>query len=129
MEVEQELYLGILIDGSVGGPVVIASRAGGMEIEEIATESPELILRVAIDPVVGFQPFQSRYLSRAMGLNADAAKALTPQLTALYRLFMERGLLHGGGQPAGGDERTADYGPGRQGHYRRQRPLPPAADG
>ena len=90
MEVEQELYLGILIDGSVGGPVVIASRAGGMEIEEIATESPELILRVAIDPVVGFQPFQSRYLSRAMGLNADAAKALTPQLTALYRLFMER---------------------------------------
>ena len=60
MEVEQELYLGILIDGSVGGPVVIASRAGGMEIEEIATKSPELILRVAIDPVVGFQPFQSR---------------------------------------------------------------------
>ena len=90
MEVEQELYLGILIDGSVGGPVVIASRAGGMEIEEIATESPELILRVAIDPVVGFQPFQSRYLSRVMGLSADAAKALTPQLTALYRLFMER---------------------------------------
>ncbi|MCZ6788425.1 MAG: ADP-forming succinate--CoA ligase subunit beta [Chloroflexi bacterium] len=90
MEVEQELYLGILIDGSAGSPVVIASRAGGMEIEEIATESPELILRVAIDPVVGFQPFQSRYLSRAMGLNADAAKALTPQLTALYRLFMDR---------------------------------------
>ena len=90
MEVEQELYLGILIDGSVGGPVVIASRAGGMEIEEIATESPEIILRVAIDPVVGFQPFQSRYLSHAMGLSADAAKALTPQLTALYRLFMER---------------------------------------
>ena len=90
MEVEQELYLGILIDGSAGSPVVIASRAGGMEIEEIATESPELILRVAIDPVVGFQPFQSRYLSRAMGLSADAAKALTPQLTALYRLFMER---------------------------------------
>ena len=90
MEVEQELYIGILIDGSAGSPVVIASRAGGMEIEEIATESPELILRVAIDPVVGFQPFQSRYLSRAMGLSADAAKALTPQLTALYRLFMER---------------------------------------
>ncbi|MCZ6614907.1 MAG: ADP-forming succinate--CoA ligase subunit beta [Chloroflexi bacterium] len=90
VEVEQELYLGILIDGSAGSPVVIASRAGGMEIEEIATESPELILRVAIDPVVGFQPFQSRYLSRAMGLSADAAKALTPQLTALYRLFMER---------------------------------------
>ena len=90
MEVERELYFAILINGSVGGPVVIASRAGGMEIEEIATESPELILRVPIDPVVGFQPFQSRYLSRAMGLSADAAKALTPQLTALYRLFMER---------------------------------------
>ena len=90
MEVGRELYFAILIDGSVGGPVVIASRAGGMEIEEIATESPELILRVPIDPVVGFQPFQSRYLSRAMGLSADAAKALTPQLTALYRLFMER---------------------------------------
>lgn len=90
MDVERELYLGILIDGSVGAPVMIASQAGGMEIEEIAEESPDLILRVAIDPVVGFQPFQSRYLSRAMGLSADAAKAMAPQLAALYRLLIEK---------------------------------------
>ena len=89
LEVEQELYIGMVIDGSVGAPVAIASRAGGMEIEEIATESPDLLLQVAVNPVVGLQPFQCRYLGRRMGLDAKATGALTRQLLPLYRMFTE----------------------------------------
>ena len=90
VNVEKELYLGIIIDGSVGGPVIIASQAGGMEIEEIAEKHPDLILRVAIDPVIGFQPFQARYLSSAMGLSSESTKAITPVLSNLYRLFIDK---------------------------------------
>ena len=90
LEEEQELYIGMVIDGSAGAPVVIASRAGGMEIEEIAEESPDLLLQVAVNPVVGLQPFQCRYLGRRMGLDAQATGALTRQLLPLYRMFMEK---------------------------------------
>jgi succinyl-CoA synthetase beta subunit len=90
VDVEKELYLGIIIDGSVGGPVMIASQAGGMEIEEIAEKHPDLILRVAVDPVIGFQPFQARYLSSVMGLSAESTKAITPVLSNLYRLFIDK---------------------------------------
>ena len=90
LEVTQELYIGMVIDGSTGTPVVIASRAGGMEIEEIAAESPDLLLQVAVNPVVGLQPFQCRYLGRRMGLDAKATGALTRQLLPLYRMFMEK---------------------------------------
>ncbi len=90
IEVERELYIGMVIDGSVGGPVLIASQAGGMEIEQIASESPELVHQVPINPVVSLQPFQCRNVSHSMGLSAGAARALTPQLMALYRLFMDK---------------------------------------
>ena len=90
LEVTQELYIGMVIDGSTGTPVVIASRAGGMEIEEIAAESPDLLLQVAVNPLVGLQPFQCRYLGRRMGLDAKATGALTRQLLPLYRMFMEK---------------------------------------
>ena len=90
LEVEQEIYIGMVIDGSASAPVVIASRAGGMEIEEIAEESPDLLLQVAVNPVVGLQPFQCRYLGRRMGLDAKVTGALTRQLLPLYRMFMEK---------------------------------------
>ncbi len=89
-EVEQELYIGMVIDGSAGGAVVIASRAGGMEIEEIAAESPELVLQVSLNPVIGLQPFQCRYLGRRMGLSAEVSGSLTRQLLPLYRMFTEK---------------------------------------
>ena len=90
LEVEQEIYIGMVIDGSASAPMVIASRAGGMEIEEIAEESPDLLLQVAVNPVVGLQPFQCRYLGRRMGLDAKVTGALTRQLLPLYRMFMEK---------------------------------------
>ena len=60
IDVAKELYLGVVIDGAAEGVVVIASEAGGMEIEEVADSSPEKILRAVVDPVLGFQPFQGR---------------------------------------------------------------------
>ena len=89
LEVERELYIGMVIDGSTGGAVLIASKAGGMEIEQIATESPDLVHQVPIDPIVGLQPFQCRLLSGLMGLTNEATRAITPLLVALYQLFVD----------------------------------------
>ncbi len=63
MDIERELYLGVVIDERARGAVVMASEAGGIEIEEVAATSPEKILRVTVDPSVGFQPFQGRKLA------------------------------------------------------------------
>ena len=62
LEVERELYVGMVIDGSAGGVVVMASEAGGMDIEEVAEQTPEKIVRIAIDPVLGLLPYQARSL-------------------------------------------------------------------
>jgi len=69
VEVERELYVAMTIDGAAEGVVAIASAAGGVEIEELAETSPESILRVAVDPVLGLQGFQSRKLAYGMGLS------------------------------------------------------------
>ncbi|HET6614831.1 MAG TPA: ATP-grasp domain-containing protein, partial [Dehalococcoidia bacterium] len=68
MQIERELYLAVLIDGAAGRPVMMASAAGGMEIEEVAAKTPEAIFRVSIDPVTGFQPHLARELCFALGL-------------------------------------------------------------
>src|SRR6185295_3645236 len=62
MPIERELYLAVLIDGASGRAVMMASAAGGMEIEEVAAKTPEAIHRVSIDPVAGFQPHLAREL-------------------------------------------------------------------
>src|SRR6202045_5385905 len=63
LDIKRELYLSILVDRSVEAPVVMASAAGGMEIEEVAKENPAAILREVISPVVGLQPYQARKLA------------------------------------------------------------------
>ena len=68
VDVETELYVGMAIDGAAEGIVVIASAAGGMEIEEVAETSPEKLIRVAVDPVLGLQPFQGRKLAYGLGV-------------------------------------------------------------
>src|SRR5213079_3563475 len=60
LPIEKELYLGILVDRAEGKPVFMASAAGGMEIEEVAAETPEKILKQHIDPGMGLEPFQAR---------------------------------------------------------------------
>ena len=69
--VERELYLSLLVDTATGYPTMIASAAGGMEIEEVAAQQPEAIQRVAIDPAAGFQPHEGRELAFALGLTGD----------------------------------------------------------
>lgn len=87
MEIEKELYVGILIDATAGGEVVMASEAGGMEIEEVAASAPEKILRATVDPVVRFQPFQGRRLAYGMGLKPELVRPAATLVQDLCRVF------------------------------------------
>lgn len=75
LDISRELYLGIVVDREVGLPCVIASREGGMAIEELAEEHPEKIIRVHYDPAEGLQPFQVRKLAYALGLEGASMKS------------------------------------------------------
>ncbi len=90
LDVDKELYLGIVIDGSEQAPVVIASSAGGMEIEEVSREHPELILREVVNPVVGPRQFQGRRLAAGIGLPAAVANAFAQQVVRLYQVFLAK---------------------------------------
>ena len=85
--IDKELYLSILVEPSAKAPVMIASEAGGMEIEEVAARTPEKILQLAINPVVGFQPFMGRKLAYGMSLNAELVRPAGALMANLYRLF------------------------------------------
>ena len=87
IDVERELYLGMLIDGAAGGVVVIASEAGGMEVEEEAATSPEKIRRVVVDPVLGLQPYQGRKLAYGLNLKPALIRPAAGLIGNLYRLF------------------------------------------
>lgn len=88
IEVKKEYYLGITIDRSAGLPVILISSEGGVEIEEVAAKSPEKILKVSVDPVVGLMPYQVRQLVLGAGLNAYM-KEMQKLIPALYRVFIE----------------------------------------
>src|SRR6187399_3219361 len=89
LQIDRELYLSIVIDRASASPVVIASAAGGMDIEEVAATHPEQILREAIDPGVGVVPFQARKLAFGMGLDGAAANKFAKVLAAIYTAFIE----------------------------------------
>jgi succinyl-CoA synthetase beta subunit len=89
LDIKRELYLGLLVDRASGLPVFMASAAGGMEIEEVAKDNPEAILREPIQPVVGLQPFQARKIAFGLGLPAEVATHSTPFFQALYRAFID----------------------------------------
>jgi succinyl-CoA synthetase beta subunit len=90
LDIEYELYLGIVIDAIAQAPVVIASKAGGMEIEEIALEHPGLILREVVQPTVGFRAYQGRRLAHAMGLPSNLANPVADQMMRLYKAFVDK---------------------------------------
>jgi succinyl-CoA synthetase beta subunit len=87
--VARELYLSILVDGTSRLPLMMASEAGGMEIEEVAQSTPEKIFRSDIDPAIGFQPFQGRKLAYGMNLDGGQVNEATRLMTNLYKLFMD----------------------------------------
>ena len=89
VDIDRELYLSVAIDNAAAMPVVIASAAGGMEIEEVAERTPEAIHRQHVDPTVGFQGFQARALAFATGLDGDLMRPATALISALVRAFEE----------------------------------------
>ena len=89
LPIAKELYLGILVDRGEGKPVFMASAAGGMEIEQVAAETPEAILKQYIDPGMGLEPFQARKIAFALGLSGAQINPAVKFLTGLYRAFLE----------------------------------------
>ena len=86
-DIDRELYLGIVLDRATSKLVVMASQAGGMDIEQVAEETPEKILKETIDPAVGLQQFQARRLAFGLGLDGDALKEGGRLILALARAF------------------------------------------
>lgn len=89
-EISRELYISVLVDSTTKLPLMMASEAGGMEIEEVAQAAPEKILKVSIDPAIGFQPFQGRKLAYGMNLTGKQVAEATRLMTNLYQLFMTK---------------------------------------
>ncbi len=92
LPIARELYLSMLVDRTLERVVVVASVAGGMDIEEIAHSSPEKILQEVCDPLNGLVDFQARNLAFKLGLSGDQIGAFSKLLKGLYRLFKENDL-------------------------------------
>ncbi len=88
--IRQELYLSVTLDRARATPVVMASEAGGMEIEEVAARSPEKILREWADPALGLQGFQARALAFGLGLSGDLFRAAVAAILSLYHCFVAK---------------------------------------
>ena len=89
LPIEKELYLGILVDRAEGKPVFMASAAGGMDIEQVAAETPEKILKQHMDPGMGLEAFQARKIAFMLGLSGKQINPAVQFLTSLYKAFLE----------------------------------------
>ncbi len=85
--VARELYVGVIIDRQSASPVIMASEAGGMEIEDVAIRFPEKLLKVRVDPASGFQPFHGRKLAYGLGLPPPLIKPASELIRNLYEIF------------------------------------------
>jgi succinyl-CoA synthetase beta subunit len=89
LPIDKELYLGIVLDRVQGKPVFMASGAGGIEIEEVAAKTPELILKETIEPGLGLAPFQARRLAFGIGIPGAALNGAVQAIIALARAYIE----------------------------------------
>jgi len=89
VSIDRELYLSIVIDRSVGAASILASSEGGIDIEELAAKSPEKIIRVYVDPLVGLKPYHVRRITESINLSDEQKKVLQDIILSLYRLFVE----------------------------------------
>jgi succinyl-CoA synthetase beta subunit len=89
LPIDKEFYLGIVLDRTTGRPVFMASAAGGMDIEEVAANTPEQIFKETIDPAVGFRSFQARKLAFALGLPAELVNQAAKFMQSLYTAYEE----------------------------------------
>jgi succinyl-CoA synthetase beta subunit len=88
LQIARELYLGLVIDRATGRPVLMASPAGGMEIEKVAAETPHLIFKASIDPATGLLPFQARSLAFSLGLEGGAVGKAAKVMAQIVEAFM-----------------------------------------
>src|SRR5205809_2507159 len=88
LQMTRELYLSLLLDRAAGKPVIIASAAGGMDVEEVAASTPEKIVKVYIEPGVGFVPFEARRIGFAIGLDGPQVNKAVTLMAALYEAFL-----------------------------------------
>ena len=88
-DIKKEFYLGFVLDRAQERVSVVASAEGGMEIEEIAVQNPKSIIRVAVEPAVGMQPFQAREIAFALGLDKSLVNQAVTTLLGCYRAFRD----------------------------------------
>jgi succinyl-CoA synthetase beta subunit len=88
VDIAREVYVAILVDRASEAPVVVASTEGGVEIERVAEEHPEKIIREPVNPLLGLQPFQALKLGRQLDFRGDQLKAASKLLANLYNLFV-----------------------------------------
>ena len=90
--IARELYLGAVIDRSTRRVVIMASTEGGVEIEKVAEQTPDKILKTTVNPLTGLQPFQGREIAFGLGLQGDQIKQFTKLIAGLARMFVEKDL-------------------------------------
>lgn len=93
VNIKEELYLGVVIDRSQASPVIMASREGGVEIEKMAAQSPEKIIKEWVDPSVGLRAFQANKIGYGLGLEPNQIGPVRSVLTGLYKAFYEKDCL------------------------------------
>lgn len=93
MDIKEELYLGVVIDRTRALPVIMASREGGIEIEKVAAESPEKIVKEWIDPSIGLRPFQVNKIGYGLGFGPVEVGKLRPVIIGLFNVFYEKDCL------------------------------------
>ena len=89
VEIEKEFYVGMAVDRASSCPILIASREGGIEIEQVARDNPDAIVRVRVDPETGLKPYQSRHVAYRLGFRDGQTRAAGAIMTKLCRLFLE----------------------------------------
>ena len=90
MPIERELYFAILLDNAIGMPILMASAEGGMDIEAVAANTPEKIMRVPVDPATGYEPYQGRQIAFGLGLRGDLLRSAVQLFGALYELYVAK---------------------------------------
>ena len=125
-DIAEEYYFSFLLDRSNRTFLAMASREGGVEIEQIAVEKPEALAKIPIDAIVGVDTAKAREIAVAAGYPAEILDQAADVIVALWDVFTERGRDPGRGQPAREDAGRRGAGARRQGDPRRERRFPAA---
>ena len=90
--IDKEFYLSMLVDRVTSRVAIVVSTEGGMDIEKVAHDTPEKIVTISVDPVANICPHHVRRIAKALGLDADLQKQMSPMLTGLYKAFVEKDM-------------------------------------